>query len=971
MSKAARTLISVVAAIAVTQGLLEALVLPYVGQWSQHAGHPLWSGFNINHFYVRAYAWFLVSLIVSLKVAFPKSIIPACNNEILRFAQDKFSRPLDSHGRQNITSGWRETAFVTKSHRVERDKEKSTKARRRGRRATLRTFFDFDEIAADAMRLQLKWVSRQPLTTEGIVVGAGIAGFAAYGLELQIPFFAAYALFAGGYVLAVLGLARITGWSLARFSNAGLCLAPLVLLAISHATRLKLDSGVLACPWVSVKAAIALSVCCFMLWTFWSRIFRDSRRDSRRDSGRDSRRDSGNHPVLIFIGIPLLLFLMHASVPAQIPKINADFHHAGESLVPAQWILRGWFPWRDITFHHGLLANPIRSWVGLFAVNQSWWGAEAGERLILIPLGMIFAYLLRVRMYGGHFSYLMIATFILPLLLPQVFGRRVAYYERLLPYPLFLCLLSYAWESNRALALSATGAFLVLFILVTPEAALLAAAVGIVIAMRAILARLSGLSMMPQARECFFLAVGGLASAIPIVLFLKSNGALGPFLDFFRYTLSGYRFVYGMAMQPQGIPAFWALLAISYGVFCLTCWRVCRGFLERRDLTVTEWVLVVIGVFTPLYFQKFLAEADDHLYAVVFVTLPLLEYLGFQVWFRARPKKWLVVSAGIAAGVLLLLSPSVKKVVASLQRFESKFVTDGAGAYLSAPGGWVTASREERKIIDDFRTLFERTLQPDDAIFDMTNSSQLFHYLLDRRFVGRYPQTITVASIAGQKDAIESLIRHRPKVVIYDRAFGFNVSLPVPTPVRFYAISKHVLEEYTPWMNLNGYSILHRKDWTPPQLGRGFKQFTENRIASSIVSTSCDWGAIPHYWARTDTIASSDASSEPLPFQESQDAFGYVAKIELPERLRWNSKVLEIEIAEGAPDSWVITDSAEPESPRSPSSPSFRISFVSRKGAVRVYRIPVSSCLQWREFSGNALFIRHRFAQQILAVRVE
>ncbi|MBI1859576.1 MAG: hypothetical protein HYR96_01490 [Deltaproteobacteria bacterium] len=599
--------------------------------------------------------------------------------------------------------------------------------------------------------------------------------------------------------------------------------------------------------------------------------------------------------------------VVHASLPLDPLSIHRDFHHPGEMLVPALTLWQGGVPWRDVMLHQGLLAGPLRAIVGWFFVEKSYWGAVAGERLFLIPLAMVLAYAWRVRLFRGSPGFVVFATFILPILWPQLFGRRVAYFERMILYPLYLLVVMEAFVKGRWVWMGTAGVLMASMVFLTPEMAILALASLVILSARWFFGKRG--EVLPWICGFLLLVMG-------VMGWLARHGAMAAFGDYWHYFLSGYRFIYGMPLHPKGIPLFWFLVVVPGAIFFLSLVHLIHCWRKRVEPTPVAWGLALVAVFSVLYFQKFLCEADDHIYAVVFVTLPYLEWLIFEV-VRRLPVRVSVRSlrlgmVGLAAAFLVWAHPE------RIDRFGKRFQNHG--------GRELVASREEQAVIDDFRRLFGRVLAPDEPVLDLTNSSLLFHSILGRPFVGRFFQTITLASPAGQRDLISAVERVKPKIVIFDRAFGFDVSHPVPIPVRFHHVSSWLLRNgYLPWVNLDGYALLRRADWMP----RGISTKDFVGLTESAPPRECDWGAVPSAW------------------------LGRAA----PE-----GDYLEIDLEGAVSDHWIVRATGE-------KNPVRGIHFRTLDGPGGVYRVPLSNCLQWALLRGQPVEVKHDRPQNLRSLK--
>ena len=90
----------------------------------------------------------------------------------------------------------------------------------------------------------------------------------------------------------------------------------------------------------------------------------------------------------------IALFLAISVLPGQVTFFQG-FDDAVE-MAGASLVARGYFPWRDMLFVHGLFPDVLTGSLGRAIFGDSIWGVFAGHTVILIPLFWVSTYLFAV-----------------------------------------------------------------------------------------------------------------------------------------------------------------------------------------------------------------------------------------------------------------------------------------------------------------------------------------------------------------------------------------------------------------------------------------------------------------------------------------------------------------------------------------------------------------------------------------------
>ena len=88
------------------------------------------------------------------------------------------------------------------------------------------------------------------------------------------------------------------------------------------------------------------------------------------------------------------VFLITSRLPGELGRF-VGFDDA-MNLVGARLLSKGYFPWRDFLFIHGLWTDALQGTVGFTVFGDTRWGSQAGTAVLLIPCVWVIAYLFAV-----------------------------------------------------------------------------------------------------------------------------------------------------------------------------------------------------------------------------------------------------------------------------------------------------------------------------------------------------------------------------------------------------------------------------------------------------------------------------------------------------------------------------------------------------------------------------------------------
>jgi len=683
-------------------------------------------------------------------------------------------------------------------------------------------------------------------------------------------------------------------------------------------------------PWFPWWAAALLAAAGMLYARFW------------RESVREERETNW----ILWLVVPILIFFHFI----QIPRLTVfEYFHDGESLVPGLLSLRDYFPWRDLLFSHGILQDPFQSAFGLKIFGETFWGAAAGNGLILVPLYWVVQYLLGLALFRSHPFFLILFFLVLPQGMPRYFS---ATHFRFILQPLVL--LAFLRLLNRPGYPSAFVFALLLWTqaIVTPESAYAVIAFAIVLPLFEAYADRGARWM--RTRQVGTVSLGLLAGWF---IWLDRHHALESFFEYYITFAPGHRYTGGIPLTDLGAQ-FVPVVVLTTAGSCLFTWYFLSKVFRRAMVTNVEWMLFAIQVFTWLYFQKFLSRADTHIFSVYAMCLPLLLWMAWRSlvyidnWIpRKLPPRFL--PSLVMALAAVYFAPKWWKLTTSLP----DRVQMSASPNVKWPRlGYFSMHEKSVKKLDEWRAFFDAHLKPDDKVFDFSNAPGLFYFLLDRRPASRFFTVSMAIRPVAQRLVISDLERERPRLVIFQGPSDMRSWDTIPNMVRHYRLSQYLLQHYHPFARIDHTLVMMRNDdETPPLAGNHPGDFLR------FGTEPCDWGYAPSF--QSERWGDGHATEIPHRTRKFGEKFLTELALTVPD---WREhRYLEINFDSLKPDFFVLSD----RSVANP-LPLYLITFFSRAEGTLAYRIPVASCMQWRGFERDILQLVHQSAQSIRSVKL-
>jgi hypothetical protein len=639
-----------------------------------------------------------------------------------------------------------------------------------------------------------------------------------------------------------------------RLATVNIYASPLTVLGlypVSEATKIRVfaTGNVHEYPWFPLWLATALTACLMVVAVV----------GARRAAGRLRPFE---RQVLLLVPAPVLLLLVLARLPGELGVI--DFFHEGEGLAAAQLIHDGAFPWRDLIFIHGFLQDVVVPGVGLEIFGDTRWGAVAGLSVLVIPAYWLSQYFLFVYLFGRNVLYLAGTQ------VAVVLGLIRDAHLRFLPVLFALLLLAAVLRKPTWPRMAALGGLVVVQTVVSPETAFFVPACFLVLGLYELSSYDRGLRFRLNFRRALGTAAAAGVVAGAFLLVLAALHVLDDFIFFYRtfapdHALTG------------GIPLVWIdtrfkVAAIAPVVLViLAIWFFAAALRVRRSPAIDDWVMAALAITVLLYYPKFLARPDVHVYQTYAVAVPLFAYALYRLvaWLEDR-----TASISIRVGNVSL--PTRHWVTAAalvVVIFASpKGFFDTAGAVpgrLSATAhyepfppriGYLNPLATNFKIFSDLDRALDAYLGPRDRLFDFSNNPLLFHYLLDRQPSTRYFHVSMAIRQHTQSDLVEELERSRPKLVVFSSnpAFGLPAWDNIPNQVRHYDVSQYLLDHYRPVLDSHTFVLMVRDDLARPIASSRTQQLYFENLP-------CDWGYAPNFLTtRPDPIETREAVAVPF-----------------------------------------------------------------------------------------------------------
>jgi hypothetical protein len=686
-------------------------------------------------------------------------------------------------------------------------------------------------------------------------------------------------------------------------------------------------------PWLPAWLAFGAAGALFALLAWKSR-------QRRGHVGALERR------AIVLVAAPVAIFMLAAQLPDELGSFDA--FEDGQALAGATLVRDGAFPWRDILVSHGLLHDVGRGILGFQVFEDSRWGLLAADGVLLVPLTLVGVYYLCVYLLGANWLVLTGTQLIV------LTGLVPAISVRMLLVPIAVLLLGALLQRPTTARAVAFTLVVVAQALVTPEAIVVAAAVGLSLGAFEFAYRERGLPFRKSYRRTLVcLATLGVL-VVGWSLFLAVFGALDDWASSFAAMIPGHRLTGGVEMQVAKTSLYvLAPVVVTPVVVAVVTARVRL----RRPLAYQDWLMIAMAMYSFVYFTKFLSRADRyHLDQSLAIALPLLCYVAYRALTAGES---LIATVGpsragwLPRRHLLTLPMLVALVIVAPKPLAD--VARGAGGHFRAEAsrgpeveriGYARAGENDTELLELLEGSLASLLEPGETMFDFSNAPGVFHYLFDEPLATPYYHVSYAIRQRTQSDLVQRLRARPPGVIVLTspvaKSQGFN-SAPswdaVVNEVRHYDVAEYLHDQYVPVRDVGGYVLMARRD-------------RARAVEDLYFREDCDWGHVPDFFAPAPPrgAAATSLPYEPLGRSQRTGRFDYAVSLPADAtRYRWLEIVGERPIEEGY---FHLADRRDLalDAPRA-------IFFKTRGDGATSIRVRVGACSQWRGYRSGTLYL--------------
>lgn len=529
--------------------------------------------------------------------------------------------------------------------------------------------------------------------------------------------------------------------------------------------------------------------------------------------------------------VPLLLYAL-----AYNPNVHQplDLFHEGDRVAPAQALMAGRIPYKEVFFAHGFMRDPGVSLVAFRLFGTSIAGLRTLERM-LFPLTFVATYYLALVCLGNNWA--LLYSFLALTGFWPWFGD-----WRIVPPIVVLACLALYIRQRRLMWAAGGGIFTFVALAVSFDAGVVALAAGATLSV--------ALSLAGRKEVKFTLLLGyfiPLLSCIAgVMLYLASVGALASFLDWHWHIFTVNADWNGMPfpMPPDGLSHAWQSL-LSPLVSIVTMVTLTLSLI-RKQWGVRNWVVLLLLVANLTLFNRSLVGGQvnssqlmdgSHLASLLLLTLLLSQHPSTA---HTRPLK--ILMAAVLSLALLLPTPTHPSTGWSLLDVINRLPTKNR---VEVPASWVQSD------VDRVGPLF---LPPEQAssvaeIVSFLNGAESFwdftdhgalYFLSDHLSPTRFYNTHHVVTGDDQRGVIADLRRKPPRYVLFRSGTGWDAISGVDRTLRSFMVSEYLLDNYHLAGQVGGFTIL------------------EKGAPSSFpvpLTFRVDLGYVPFLWGRERTCA--------------------------------------------------------------------------------------------------------------------
>ncbi len=601
---------------------------------------------------------------------------------------------------------------------------------------------------------------------------------------------------------------------------------------------------------------------------------------------------------LAFVVVPVFLFIWTSHLPNTIGFIDI-FHH-GESL-NGGWLLKsGWVPWRDFFFNIGFYGAAVVPRVSFGLFGTSYWGFSAGTEILFIPLLVVAIYVGCASLASRYWMALvgLTLTLMFPFTAMGGFTKILAGDSMLFVYRfasiavVTVGVLLFVRKTSWVRALF-FGAALTYAVIAGSEMVVFAAAACFTVFLRdAVQLRWKRYSLRDLAalfHSTLYAAGGVIAALIASAAVMWRYGALKGYINWWRTFPFTWHIETGIPLNRWptlaefGWGTEWTVLFAIGIAILLVLWFAVWRIRTHRALRNEDWVAIALAVGNLLFMQKTLNRPDSHFFQSLIVAMPLLFYVVTRVVGTISDS---VQAACTSSHRKTAMHTVAFGVLTVALLFPFMTTADVLNARVHNAGGRVqpvTAQKpefprvgysQEGEFLDNYRqlrTFLESNIGMRAKIYDFSNMTTVYNFLLNKKPLTRYSYVLQASSVAAQNEVITALRKKKPEVVSYGWDSAIDTWDDLSNSVRHWAISEYLLKNYSPWTTIGGKNfgnvLFLRNDLAP---GKGLPvdavpaQSGAEKLSSLRSLNTCNWGAASNYLTFAPTKPGVPVISEPV-----------------------------------------------------------------------------------------------------------
>ena len=245
-------------------------------------------------------------------------------------------------------------------------------------------------------------------------------------------------------------------------------------------------------------------------------------------------------------------------------------------------------------------------------------------------------------------------------------------------------------------------------------------------------------------------------------------------------------------------------------------------------------------------------------------------------------------------------------------------------------------------------------LKPDESLFDFSNAPGTYHFLLDIPPANRYFH-ISQAIRTKQQEEVIDLLKVKPARVVAVKSYSdLGPWDGIPTMVRHYRVARFLWKNYLPTAWIAGELFFAPLNYVSEQKVPTDKIFQVE---------PCDWGDVGYYaqhWKEWVEEVSLLTKRVTIPLKIERGLEGKFIILPISAQQRKKMEWLEIRMSASEEDLFSLVDREYLD--RDIRS---RILFATKVGENQIYRIPISSCLQWHYFPSEVYLSWSKASQKI------